>query len=1202
MNTPFRHFIKIFALLALALAAPGQRLPVRVYKSADGLGSSAVNSMLRDSRGFLWFATRDGLSRFDGLKFRTYHFEKPASPSITRVIERRSGDYLVAAQTGGVYRFNAQTPIIESGSQADFSSYVMPAERVLNESVGALMEDADGRLWAVGGDDGLLRLHEGDDGKLTIERVPLPIPGSGVQPEKVTNLIQARDKSLWIITTNGLFRLLPDGRRAFYATETGSALLSLLTAVYETPDGLIWIGMRRSIVVLKPEPMPDGAEFISRPLNSHPSVNGALPAMAGEAVEFAADDNVFSKPIRVFKQLSDGRIWIVGGDGLAIFGGGKVSKFDESHGFAANLIDLTEDENGNVWICGGSGVYKATLGGFNSYGATEGLPSLNVYSIYEAARDGEIYMVSGDWFVSRLDTKNNKRFLKSVRPKAVAGLSEPVWTSNAAFLDSQNSWWFLTEEKLFRFDHVARLEDLEHAAPAAVYDSKNFRGGAFYRMWEDSGGDVWISARSATATQNALARWHRATGKFHIFTEAENYPIERAASAFAEDFQKNLWFGFYYGGLVRFRDGRFRLFTPADGLPEGFVTAMHIDRRGRLWIATSEGGIGLIADPSAENPQFVRYTTAEGLSSNNVRALTEDDFGRIYAGTVRGIDRLEAESGRVMHFTTESGLPDDFITFAVRARSGKLWFGTRGGAAHLEPHADRQTHAPPIVIGALRVGGNKQAVSEFGQSEIILPEFNHRQNNLQVDFFSIGFASADLVRYQYRLENSGSAGWSEPTAERTVTFANLAPGNYVFAVRAVNAEGVTSQTPAVVKFSIAPPTWQKSWFIALCLVSLGVFFLAFERYRAAKHRALKLAFGEIKISETRFRRLMEQSPLGTIIFAPDGRIRSVNQAYERFWGITFEQIKDWDFFSDSQIVESGVAEDLRRAFEGEVVLFEPTAYDPKRNGAGVTIAESEQVKWILAFAYPVKNESGALREVVLVMEDITEKKTAEEKLEKMRAEKARELEQVRRRIAADLHDDIGSSLTQISIWSEVLRQNNGAKRGNGGGAEALNLIADSSRELVDAMSEIVWAINPQKDRLSDLTGKMRRFAADSFAPRRIKFTFDAPDLSEDLPLGANLRRELFLIFKEAVNNIVKHAGCRSVEITFRIEAGAIHLNLRDDGKGFVTGQTSDGHGLSSMAERAKSLDGDLQISSKENAGTTVEINVPLNALAPGETN
>jgi signal transduction histidine kinase len=152
------------------------------------------------------------------------------------------------------------------------------------------------------------------------------------------------------------------------------------------------------------------------------------------------------------------------------------------------------------------------------------------------------------------------------------------------------------------------------------------------------------------------------------------------------------------------------------------------------------------------------------------------------------------------------------------------------------------------------------------------------------------------------------------------------------------------------------------------------------------------------------------------------------------------------------------------------------------------------------------------------------------------------------------------------------------------------------------MRDIVWAINPQKDHLSDLTGKMRRFAADSFTPRRIKFTFDAPDLTEDLSLGANLRRELFFIFKENVNNIVKHADCRDVRIDFKIENGEIRLTFRDDGCGFAVSERSRaGHGLSSMSERAASLGGNLKINSGvEIAGTTVEICVPLNLTVSTE--
>jgi signal transduction histidine kinase/ligand-binding sensor domain-containing protein len=1196
------HFIKFFGLLILTIAAAGQRLPVRVYRSADGLGSSAVNTMLRDSRGFLWFATRDGLSRFDGLKFTTYHFDKSASPYITRIFERRNGDYLVVAQRGGTFRFNAETSVTEAESPADFSPFLINAERVLPASIGKILEDTDGNLWAAGFNEGLLRLRDGADGALTTERVPLPIPGTGEQVKRVESLIEARDGSFWLTTDRGLFHLFQDGRSVFYESESDTPLKSFLLTVFEDAEGFIWLGTLRGVIVLKPELPSADASANYKKLSPHRNLSGALPKMEGEAVEFTAEDNLYGKQVTAFYQTRDRRIWIAGTGGLAVYSEDRIFKFDATSGIGAYLNDIIENEDGNLWIAAGSGVYKIIGEGFSNFGTTQGLRDSTIHSVYEDA-DGQIYVVNGDWFVSRLGEKDNKKYFATTRPPPLSNVGATVWTSHVAFRDHENEWWFLTSQKLFRFKNAGKVENLARAAPFAVYDNKNFRGGTFYRMWEDARGDVWFSNLSANASENALTVLRRNGGseEFHTFGEAENYPSGRTASAFAEDRRGNIWFGFYQGGLASWRDERFRLLTTENGLPAGFVTALHIDRAGRLWMATSEGGLALINETGAENPQIIRYTTAEGLASNNVRAITEDDYGRIYAGTVRGIDRLtpdEAGGERIQHYSTESGLPDDFITFAYREKSGNLWFGTRDGLAYLKPRADRKTGAPPILIGGLRVAGNKQPVSELGQPEIVLPEFNHRQNNLQIDFFSIGFA-ADRVRYQYRLANSSEADWGPPTSERTVTFANLAPGDYRFEVRAVNAAGLTSANPATVRFTIAPPTWQKRWFIALCILAAFSGVLAFERYRASKIRALKSTFGELSVSETRFRQLVEQSPLGIMIFNPDGSLRIANQAYMNMWGegFTFENLRNWDFMNDEQLIAGGVIEGLGRAFAGEIVVFETMRYDLQKNAAGMKVAPDAGVVYIDSVAYPVKNMAGKVREVICVLKDTTEQRIAEENLEKARTEKERELEQVRKRIATDLHDDIGSSLTQISIWSEVLRQN-GNKRN--GGAEALNLIAASSRELVDAMSDIVWAINPAKDHLSDLTGKMRRFAADSFTPRHLKFTFDVPDLPEDLTLGANLRRELFLIFKEAVNNIVKHAQASAVEILLTIKPGEIRLILCDDGCGFEANGSGDGHGLPSMTERAESLGGALKIDSRRGTGTTIELCVPLNTAAAAD--
>jgi signal transduction histidine kinase len=208
-----------------------------------------------------------------------------------------------------------------------------------------------------------------------------------------------------------------------------------------------------------------------------------------------------------------------------------------------------------------------------------------------------------------------------------------------------------------------------------------------------------------------------------------------------------------------------------------------------------------------------------------------------------------------------------------------------------------------------------------------------------------------------------------------------------------------------------------------------------------------------------------------------------------------------------------------------------------------------------------------------------------------RDERLAELERVRQRIAADLHDEIGSTLTQISILSEVASRH-GADA-DPGLRHPLSTIATSSRELVDAMSDIVWAINPAKDHLSDVTQRMRRLAADTFTASDTSFRLELPPPEREIALGANVRRELFLIFKEAVNNIVKHSGCSEVVIRLAIEGGVLRLELRDNGKGFDPSVPADGHGLTSLRHRASTLGGTLTIDSRPGTGTAIILNLPM---------
>ena len=226
--------------------------------------------------------------------------------------------------------------------------------------------------------------------------------------------------------------------------------------------------------------------------------------------------------------------------------------------------------------------------------------------------------------------------------------------------------------------------------------------------------------------------------------------------------------------------------------------------------------------------------------------------------------------------------------------------------------------------------------------------------------------------------------------------------------------------------------------------------------------------------------------------------------------------------------------------------------------------------------------------------------TKRRQIEIAREERLAELQRVRTRIATDLHDDIGSSLTQIAFLSEVARGRSMALA-----IDDLQIplerIKTVSKNLVAAMSDVVWAINPNKDFLHDLVQRMRRFALDVFSGKQIKFEFHTPDDEENLTLGANVPREILAIFKEAVKNAAKYSECSRAIIDFRIIDDQLILKIDDDGKGFdaehVLGDefspAQGGNGLVNMRRRAVDLGGRCEIESEIGKGTIVIVTIPI---------
>ncbi|MEP6818069.1 MAG: two-component regulator propeller domain-containing protein [bacterium] len=1044
LKTSLRAVLLPGLLLFAQVIGQAQQLPVRTYTTADGLPRDLVLRIVRDSHGFLWFCTGDGLSRFNGYEFITYGVEHGLPhPIINDLLETRSGVYWVATNGGGVARFNPSPLHDESPKARKLFTAFSVGDAPSSNRVNVLYEDRAGTLW-VGTDEGLFRLESNEHP--TFRRVLLNLDELEHQVA-VRALAEDREGSMWVSTQGlGLLRYLPDGRTVRYPIQP-SPFGDLAESLLFDSEERLWLAHRggAGLVVFKPEPASSFAGSgklttrkldVSR-LRSHSSDQQvSLPMLPGEVYGYTTADGLSGDLVLHIYQSADGRIWITTNGGLTEFSHGFFRDFTAVQAPSNTwIVATTEDRDGNLWFGSPTGAVKITWSGFTTFSKTDGLGKLRIMSIFENQRR-ELFATNanGKPIINRFD---GKRFT-AVWPEMPRDIKGFGWGHNqVTFQDHTGEWWVPTGSGLLRFPRVASVEQLAHIPPMAVYNHQGGQlpGDDVFRLFEDSHGDVWISIASNVA--NAAVRWERATESFHSAFEAQGLPPFSLPTAYREDAAGNLWLGLYDGGLARYRDGRFQLFTQADGVPTGLIRSLYCDHAGRLWIASDSAGLARLDDPQADHPHFVTYTIADGLSSNSVWCITEDKLERMYFGTARGLDRFDLETRHIRHYTKAEGLANNAVTVAFRDWQGALWFGTDVGISRLIPGPDPPQQQPPVLISGLRIAGNVQAISALGESEISGLVLNPTQNQMSIDFVGLGFAAGETLKYQYKLVGATDE-WSASTDERTINYASLSPGKYRFMVRAVTADGLTSSTPATIAFTVLTPIWQRWWFIAA--VALLTALLAYSVYR---------------------------------------------------------------------------------------------------------------------------------RRVAHLVE----------------------LEKVRTRIATDLHDDIGASLSLIAMLSEVARRQ--ALGGNFKVGESLSSIAASSRELVDGMSDIVWAVNPRKDRFSELVKRMRRFASEVFSSRDIALQFDAADHEHDFKLGADARREIFFIVKEGVNNIARHSACTEAAIILKKQGGWLILELHDNGKGFDPAQANEGNGLASMRERARRLGGELELVSTNGDGTTLKLKVPL---------
>jgi signal transduction histidine kinase len=209
----------------------------------------------------------------------------------------------------------------------------------------------------------------------------------------------------------------------------------------------------------------------------------------------------------------------------------------------------------------------------------------------------------------------------------------------------------------------------------------------------------------------------------------------------------------------------------------------------------------------------------------------------------------------------------------------------------------------------------------------------------------------------------------------------------------------------------------------------------------------------------------------------------------------------------------------------------------------------------------------------------------------LRVKRLLAVEKLRNRVARDLHDDMGSTLSTINILSSMAKtkmHSDVLKT-----TEYLGKISDNSQRMMEAMDDIVWSIKPSNDNMQKVTARMREFATSVLEAKDIELDFTVDEAVYDLKLNMEARRDFFLVFKEAVNNAAKYSKAAKVWIKVAVENRKLTLLVKDNGIGFNVKNADTGNGLGNMQKRADGMNGNIQVRSKEGEGTQVTVDLPI---------
>ncbi|MCB9334736.1 MAG: hypothetical protein H6586_01190 [Flavobacteriales bacterium] len=750
-----------------------QNFDFKYYNVDDGLPQSQVNSIIQDSRGYLWMATAGGgICQFDGVNFTQYTEKNGLSGDIiSSITEDLEGNIWATSSLNGISKYNGRK----------FINYTTQDGLISNDANTFLYTDNTNRIW-IGSNYGLCVYENGSFKKFQhISFLNNPIH----------QIYQDSKNDIWVSTENGLIYLTE--RDTIQLTTTYGLPSNNIKCIREDEDGNYLIGTlnKGAIKLLSGSIDPQlNLEFEAIDIPKHVTINDIL-IDRDKDIWFATQENgIFlqhpdksiinitksnglkNNHIITIYQDRTGNIWFgSAGSGLVKLGTKAFTYFDNIEGLnSPSIFSITEDNHKNIWITTiDDGIYKYDFKSVTHYNINNSIPG-NI--IRSSTRDHEGNL----WFAS------NNGLLKYSNGKFTTYTTANGLPSNSVrtvFIDSKNQLWIgMNGNGLVKY----------HNNKFTTYnqENKNLPHNHVHSLFEDSKGNLWIG------TGNGAVKY--SNGVFYDYSSSKGF-CNLYIGSITEDKNGNIWFG-TDRCVVRYDGVDFKPLTINDGISSNVIYLLHSDRHGNVWVGTNKGIDKIILNSYGQINKIKHYSAPEGFRGIecNSRAIYEDTKGNLWIGTVNGLIKYSPKEDKsnvyepVIHLNNVKLFFNE-INWSNYSKNFKPW-----------------NNVPDDVV------------------------FDYNENHLTFEFSGINLSHPEYIQYSFKLDPLDNE-WFADTKKNSATYSNLPPGDYVFNVKARNNEGIWTQEAAVFKFRITAPFWKTWWFYVVCALVLIYILFKISSYK-----------------------------------------------------------------------------------------------------------------------------------------------------------------------------------------------------------------------------------------------------------------------------------------------------------------------------------------------------------------------------------